>query len=227
VLGPRPAEAGRQVRAKIVWNFDADCPATLRDRALADPDGRDRSEYRFCRDAMITRQSNPNQANQSGLPGELPLEGQVVPGATFHDFATLTPSQDVVNAVIRVDQGTYGPQRTVHVKVKLPDQPDNVAKPQLEVLGSPDAPALEAGVPFTIELLSQIPTESQVRPLGSSRATRRLLTSTVRVAERAPGSTALTNLNRPLILRTELQLNVWATKNGLPTPTAQASAPGL
>ena len=31
---------------------------------------------------------------------------------------------------------------------------------------------------------------------------------------------------RPLIVRSELQLNVWAIKNGRPTPTPQASAPG-
>jgi hypothetical protein len=226
LAGPPPAEALRQMRAKIVWSFDADCPATLRDRALADPDGRDRSPYRFCRDATISRQSNPNTVNQLGLPGELPVEGQVVPGAVFHDFATLTPTQDVPRAVIRVDQGTYGPQRTVHVRVKLPEQPDSLASTMLELPGSVEEPALEAGIPFTIEVLSQIPSESQDRPAGSSRPTRRLLTSTIRVAERAGRGTALSNLNRPLILRTELQRNVWAISNGLPTPTPQASAPG-
>src|SRR5437762_2545502 len=81
LAGPPPAEAGRQIRAKIAWSFDPDCPATLRDRAEADPNGRDRSPYRFCRDATISRQSNPNQANQQGLPGDPPIEGQVVPGA--------------------------------------------------------------------------------------------------------------------------------------------------
>jgi len=226
LAGPPPAEAGRQVRAKIAWSFDPDCPATLRDRALADPNGRDRSPYRFCRDATISRQSNPNQANQIGLPGQLPIEGQVVPGAIFHDLATLTPTQDVASAVIRVDQGTYGPQRDVHARIKLPGQPDNVASTQIELAGTVDEPALAAGIPFTIEVLSQIPSQSQDRPAGSSRPTRRLLTSTVRVAERASRSPALSNLNRPLILRTELQLNVWAVKNGLPTPTPQASAPG-
>jgi hypothetical protein len=224
--GPPPAEAARQVRAKIVWSFDSECPATLRDRALADPDGRDRSPYRFCRDATISRQSNPNQVHLPGLPGELPIEGQVVPGAVFHDLATLTPTQDVPSAVIRVDQGTYGPQRAVHVRVKLPDQPDSAASTQIELPGSADEPALEAGIPFTIEVLSQIPSESQDRAVGSSRATRRLLTSTIRVAERSGRSTALSNLNRALILRTELQRNVWAIRNGMPTPTPQASAPG-
>ncbi|HEY3110637.1 MAG TPA: hypothetical protein VGL23_17895 [Chloroflexota bacterium] len=226
LAAPPPAEAGRQVRAKIAWSFDPECPATLRDRALADPNGRDRSEYRFCRDAAISRQSNPNQANQIGLPGQGPVQGQVVPGTLFHDLATLTPTQDVASAVIRVDQGSYGPQRSVHVKIKLPGQPDNVAGTQIELPGSADAPALQAGMPFTIELLSQIPSESQDRPAGSSRPTRRLLTSTVRVAERAARSPALSNLNRPLIVRTELQLNVWAVKNDRPTPTPQASAPG-
>jgi len=221
-----PAEARSQVRAKIVWSFDADCPATLRDRALADPDGRDRSALRFCRDATITRQSNPNQANLISLPGQAPIEGQVVPGAVFHDLATLTPTQDVASAVIRVDQGTFGVRHAVHVRIKRPEDGDELASTQIDLPGSADEPALQAGVPFTIELLSQIPAESQVRPAGSRAPTRRLLTSTIRVAERAARSPALSNLNRPLVLRSEMQLNVWAVKNGLPTPTPMAAAPG-
>jgi hypothetical protein len=226
LVGPPSAEAARQVRGKIVWTFSPDCPATLRDRALADPNGRDRSAYRFCRDATISRQSNPNQASQQGLPDEQPIEGQVVPGALFRDVAFLTPTQDIVSAVIKVDQGSYGTQRSVHVRVKEPGQPDGAATTALELVGSEDAPALGAGVPFEIEILSQIPSASQDPIAGSRQLTRRLLTSTIRVTERAPRSPALSNLNRPLILRTELQRNVWATRNGLPTPTPQAAAPG-
>src|SRR5205814_1483736 len=100
--GPPPAEAARSVRAKIAWSFPPDCPATLRDRALADPNGRDRSAYRFCRDATISRQSNPNLVNEVGVPGrscDKATEGVVTAGALFCDEATLTPTQDVVNAV--------------------------------------------------------------------------------------------------------------------------------
>jgi len=226
-LEGRPAEAARQVRAKIVWSFDPACPATLRDRVLADPDGVDMSEYRFCRDATISRQSNPSRANLAAFEDEAALEGQILPGQLFRDLVTLVPSQDVANAVIRVDQGSFGQARAVHVRIKLPGEPDDQARPQIELPGSSDAPGLVGGVPFMIEILSQIPDESQPQSVGPARRpSRRLLTSTIRVAERAPRSPALANLNRPLIVRTELQLNVWASRNGLPTPTPRPVAPG-
>src|SRR5262249_23939198 len=156
------------------------------------------SPFRFCRDATITRQSNPNQGNLSGRPDQGPIEGQVVPGAVFRDLATLTPTQDVASAVVRVDQGSLRVQRRVHVRIQRPEHPDDPASTQIDLPGSADEPALAAGVPFTIEILSQIPAESQERPAGARAPTRRVLTSTVRVAERAAGSPARSNLNRPL-----------------------------
>src|SRR5205823_2834296 len=74
VAGPPPAEAARLVRAKIDWSFDPECPATLRDRATADPNGRDRSPYHFCRDAAISRQSNPNQADRLEPTDQAPAD---------------------------------------------------------------------------------------------------------------------------------------------------------
>src|SRR4029079_15736169 len=93
------------------------------------------------------------------------------------------------------------------------------ARTQISIDGTDEEPALVAGIGLDIEILSEAALESQIRGVTKSAPTKRLFTSTIRVGERAIGGVQLYNLNRPLVVRTEMQLNDWARRNLLPTPT--------
>jgi hypothetical protein len=195
--GPPEAEALTALRAKISW--DSDLP-----RSLADRQSGDGSAYVFWRDPIITRQSNPDRSREQVLTST----------PAFVDTVTLTSSLDIQRAVLRVDQPTFGASKNVHVRVAVPSfglGPGTQLNldPQF-----PGDPAIPAGLPIEVLVYSRIPVESQLQ-----RPTPRVFTSIVRVLERPDSSPATRNLNKALIVRTELQAASWATNNGRPTPT--------
>jgi len=195
--GPPDAEALTALRAKITW--DSDLP-----RSLADRDGSDSSAYAFWRSGIITRQSNPDASREQVLTSSPP----------FVDTVTFTASLDVGRAILRVDQPSYGASKNVHVRIAVPSfglgpGTQLTLEPQF-----PGDPAIPAGLPIEVDVYSHVPVESQ-----QQRPTPRVFTSIIRVLQLPDTSLATRNLEKPLIVRTELQASAWATNNGRPTPT--------
>jgi len=193
------AEAVGPLRAKIRWSTPSGTwdttgfnviPTKLSDRSVADPDGQDRSAYVFFQSGTLTRQTNPNAATGD-------MQGQVRRGGTFCDRVTLSSSLDVQNAVVRVDQATFGPtKRDVHVKVALGhvQDPAPLARAQCppagltfypRVVRGPDGvdvlerdlpldsadlgPGIDGFTPVALTVMSVIPDTSQIRGLTTGR----------------------------------------------------------
>jgi hypothetical protein len=221
VAEPGSAEAVAALRSKISW-IAPTIPASLKARTANDPQQQDRSAFVFFREGAITRQSNPNNATAAGTGP--PAVGQVIASATFTDQVFLVPTSDIQNALIVVQQEAYGPQANVHVRISRPGGP---AATTLTLTGTaaapgvPAVPALRGAEPFELTITSSVPAESQ-RGVGVKTPTKRVFTSIVRVVETTALGTRR-NLNRPLTVRTELQLNAWAVDNRRPTPTPRGA----
>jgi hypothetical protein len=195
---PREAEALAALRSKITWSAPG-YPRSLADRA---PD--DASAFAFWREGLLTRQSNRDPSHE-----------QVLTSAQFTDTVTFTSSLDLPRAAIRVQQPTFGAARSVHVTVSVFGLPAAT-----ELTLDPDAsgePAIKADVPVDLTIISRVPVESQIAPLRG--LTPRVFTSIIHVLERTGTGTARRTLNKPMIVRTELQASAWAVANGRPTPT--------
>jgi hypothetical protein len=199
---PTEVKALAALRAKIKW--DSDLP-----RSLAGREQNAAAAYAFWRDGVIARQSNSDLSRE-----------QVLTSTQFTDVVTFTSSLDIPRAAIRVSQPTFGVAKSVHVRVSalgLGPSTEILIDPRL-----PDEPAIFAGQPVEVTIVSGIPVESQQSRRGQ---TPRTFTSIVQVVERVSAtSRAWRTLNKPLLVRTELQPAAWATSNGRPTPTAIARA---
>jgi hypothetical protein len=178
-------------------------PRTRIDRQSTDNDA-----FVFWRDGVISRQSNPNRDSID------PTLGQVLPGVTYVDTVDFVASVDIPRATIRVQQPNFGTKTSpaYHVTVSalgMPASTELLIDPEF-----PDEPAIPAGIPISVTITSRVPPESQ-----ATAPTPRTLTSVVRVVQRVGEGRAVRNLNKALIVRTELQAAIWATKNGRATPT--------
>jgi hypothetical protein len=236
---PAPAEALGQARARINWAPEIPYPSSLRDWKTFQDEHLDELPDRtlvLFRDGTFARRSNPDPDAEE--PNRV---SQVELNTVFTDVLTFTPTTDLQDAVLYVHQPTWGGGQECHVQVT---QVINDAGAELfassgrAFVSLGRLPAAEG--PYHVTLRSQIPSRSQ----ASGRSTPRILTSVVRVLERAParatsrpaqgsptatpvpgacdvevGGSAYRSLNRPLIVRTELQGAAWAGANGRPAPT--------
>ena len=227
--GTDSAEALTRVRARITWSTVVPYLPTLRgyERFIEENPAQAGATFTFFRDNTLSRRSNVD-----------PQLAQVLPGVQFTDRLQFTPTIDVLDAVLHVHQPAYGasPGQCHVVVTQVVDKFGQRAGPAI-----PDGASAEvalgrlsaASAPYEVTLLSQVPTESQLR-----RPTAKMFTSVVRVLERVPsrattapppprvrpcggeiGGRGFINLNRTLVIRTELQLNEWARANNRATPT--------
>ena len=195
VTEPAPsAEALSTLRAKITWNSDLP-------RALTERLPNDTTAYALWRDNLLSRQSNADASRD-----------QVVTGRQFVDEVTFLPSLSIPEAVITVNQPSYS--GSYHVRISVNNLPPAT---QIVLRRAADgSPALTSGVPVTMTIYSQVPSQSQV---VDSKLTPKIFTSIIRIGDRIPGGTSVRTLTRPMTVRTLLQPNQWADVNGLPTPT--------
>lgn len=234
---PASVEALTQPRARINWAPELPYPSHLRDWQTFQDEYRDELPDRtlvLVRNGTFARRSNPDPEAEE--PGKA---SQVTVGEPFDDVLLFTPTIDIQDAVLSVQQPTWNAGRECHVVVtRVADAAGG------ELFRSPGRAQVRLGrlpaadAPYRVTLRSQVPAGSQ----ASGRSTPRILTSAVRVLEKVParstpaagqptptpqpqacevevGGTGYRSLTRALIVRTELQAAAWAGANGRPTPT--------
>jgi hypothetical protein len=237
---PETVEAMSQARARINWTPAIPYPSHLRDwQTFQDEHSselRERTLVLF-RDATFTRRTNSDaDAAASGLVYRVTDED------TFQDDFLFTPTIDLQDAWIYVHQPVWGPTQCQVLVYKIEDRDgNNVVTPPAGRAAVDLGPLTTAMAPYKVTVQSRIPRQSQ-QPGG--RATPRILTSVVRILERAPsratpragqpsptatptpqpcdvpvGPPGFHSLNRALIIRTELDGTAWAAANGRPAPT--------
>ena len=228
--GSDSAEAITRVRARVTWSTVVPYLPTFRgyERFIEENPLQVGKALTFFRVNTLTRRSNPD-----------PQREQVLPGVTFADDVKFMLTTDVPDAVIHVHQPPLGPLKNeCHVLVTAVQDKFGVrAGPVIPApgLGEVSLGSLSsASAPYTVSLSTKVPTGAAlVRPVP------KVLTSVVRLLEKVPvrstavlpprdprhcggqiGGRGYNSLNQTLVIRTELQLNRWASANGRPTPTA-------
>lgn len=235
------AEAITQVRSKVAWSSLESLPRNVIEREeylTRNPDHRSHPLV-FMRDNTLSRQS---QADAAATPVDIGLQFTdvmlVVPSLDIEDAVIHVHQQSFAA------RGATPTARDCHVRILRVTDPNGVrVGPAIPQGGATEVKLglLKGSVPYHVTLISEIPESSQTRV--NRRVTPRVLTSVVRIGKRVPdrsrprpGATAtptpmpracggeiggrgFTNLNTTLVVRTELNRNVWAETNLVPTPT--------